>query len=393
MYKEKSMYKSLNRIRKSLKRRMDGGEGSGNWGHAGRPGEVGGSAEGGGKHNRQKDFQDNFTSFSRERKKAAQVHALSAGDLKAAQDNWDVIIVDSEGNHYRNTIGTNFFCKETGKIRKFKEGESVKVIIPNSMNPNYKVTKDDRNAMKLSRTQMDKAFNPDTRKEADDKYRAQSGEVWNSCPQSTKDALVGYTSSGYKTINKSLRGADSDTTSLTQKRINAITKAINKSEFKEDVVLYRGIDEEAAEKMLGLPRGYLNPDKHMRMSNMNLVGRIGTDDGFMSCGSSQGTGFSFKNVSLEIMCPKGTKGLYAEPFSEMGNGDTDWDGHSPQSDFSRECETILQRGTTLQVIGYEMTKANGTVKHKIKVAVVRQDYANSEYEKVMAKKKPKKKSA
>lgn len=31
---------------------LDGGPGSGNWGHAGRPGERGGSAAGGGKHNR-----------------------------------------------------------------------------------------------------------------------------------------------------------------------------------------------------------------------------------------------------------------------------------------------------------------------------------------------------
>jgi hypothetical protein len=38
-----------------------------------------------------------------------------------------------------------------------------------------------------------------------------------------------------------------------------------------------------------------------------------TDEGFVSCGSARGQGFS--GYIFNIYCPKGTKMLYAEPFT------------------------------------------------------------------------------
>lgn len=43
----------------------DGGKGSGNWGHEGRKGKVGGSAPGGGVHNRISEESGSYTSFSK----------------------------------------------------------------------------------------------------------------------------------------------------------------------------------------------------------------------------------------------------------------------------------------------------------------------------------------
>ena len=56
-----------------------------------------------------------------------------------------------------------------------------------------------------------------------------------------------------------------------------------------------------------------------------LVGKVGTDDSFMSCGNCRNTNFGSKPVCLNIYCPKGTQMTYAEPFSAFGsshdNGD------------------------------------------------------------------------
>jgi hypothetical protein len=87
-----------------------------------------------------------------------------------------------------------------------------------------------------------------------------------------------------------------------------------------------------------------------------------TDYGFASCGSSKGKGFS--GYIFNIYCPKGTKMMYAEPFSHYGDGDKiRWDslhldGISKQPSFGHEDETIIQRGTTFRVKKVEKKGAN-----------------------------------
>ena len=55
MKDEIRMIVDIIQIRNSLMRRQifDGGPGSGNWSHEGRPGQLGGSAAGDGSHNQQ----------------------------------------------------------------------------------------------------------------------------------------------------------------------------------------------------------------------------------------------------------------------------------------------------------------------------------------------------
>lgn len=77
-----------------------------------------------------------------------------------------------------------------------------------------------------------------------------------------------------------------------------------------------------------------------------------TDTAFVSCGSCKGTGFS--GVIFNIYCPKGTKMLYAEPFSAYGDGDKKhWDGKKDQGTFGHELETIIQRGTKFRITKVE----------------------------------------
>lgn len=66
---------------------QDGGPGSGNWGHAGVPGKVGGSASGGGTQNRQGSKKEGFTS---EAKKEAKEKKSGGGKQSNSQNNTKV---------------------------------------------------------------------------------------------------------------------------------------------------------------------------------------------------------------------------------------------------------------------------------------------------------------
>lgn len=97
----------------------------------------------------------------------------------------------------------------------------------------------------------------------------------------------------------------------------------------------------------------------IKFASSKLVGKVGVDESFQSCGSAHGdefTGTGTDNkygrckVKLNIYCPKGTQLTYAEPYNEYGQHDGSWKGEKP--DYARENETILQRGTK-----YRITKA------------------------------------
>jgi len=95
-----------------------------------------------------------------------------------------------------------------------------------------------------------------------------------------------------------------------------------------------------------------------------IVGKTGTEKAFLSCGDSKGAGFS-SNLILNIYCPKGTQGLYCEPFSHYGydvngcghmNGSAGrhWNGKDGQSMFGTEAEILLQRGTKFRITKAEL---------------------------------------
>ena len=68
--------------------KMDGGPGSGNWGHAGRPGKRGGSAGGGGKANRTGTKESGFSSKAKER---IQQKTKSSGSSVSFKKNYTKI--------------------------------------------------------------------------------------------------------------------------------------------------------------------------------------------------------------------------------------------------------------------------------------------------------------
>jgi hypothetical protein len=211
-------------------------------------------------------------------------------------------------------------------------------------------------------------------KAADDALRDVCGEVWQKATATERKAIYDYTS-GSGGFNRPLRGYDKDWQQFKgvgkvplnnegkAAAIKNMTKLIDRSKYDFDVWLQRGVGSRGAAEFLGINEDNL---RHWSQTEFqkNLVDKEveRTDHGFVSCGSSKGKGFS--GYIFNIYCPKGTKMMYAEPFSRFGDGDgMRWDslrldGKSRQSSFGYEDETIIQRGTKFRVIKVEKKGVN-----------------------------------
>lgn len=204
-------------------------------------------------------------------------------------------------------------------------------------------------------------------KEADKVLRDVCGNVWRNATDAEKDAIFGYTSS-YHNINEPLRGltyyGSPESTKQGLDHIPLMESIINKSSYNTDIWLQRGGGMVELKKY-GLANYNFASDAEIRA----LVGKTGTEGAFTSAGVAKDKGFGGE-VITNIYAPRGTKMMYAEPYSAFGNGTgRSWDGISKQTSFGHESEIILQRGTTFRVTKVE--KSGGT--WYIDVEVVNQD--------------------
>lgn len=225
----------------------------------------------------------------------------------------------------------------------------------------------------FSQERKDAAVWAKTTKEADDVLRDKCGEVWRNATATEKNAIFDYTS-GYSKFNEPLRGIEYGTNAVkgvgnidfdsigisyggykhgeVRGLINAMTNIIEKSTYDFDIWLQRGCDYRGMDKFFEIPLSELQGATQEELQK--LVGNTVTDYGFFSCGVSKGKGFSHKPIIMNIYAPKGTKMMYAEPFSAFGNGSGhSWDGIAKQSTFGNESEIILQQGTTFRITKVE----------------------------------------
>lgn len=218
-----------------------------------------------------------------------------------------------------------------------------------------------------SQARKDAAVWAKNTKDADDVLRAKCGEVWRNATDEEKNAIFGYTSS-YHNINEPLRGltyyGSAADTQLGLDRIPLMESIINKSYYDKDIWLQRGGGMVELKKY-GLSNYAYATDAEI----MALVGKEGTEGAFTSAGVAKGKGLG-GNVITNIYAPRGTKMMYAEPYSSFGNDSgRSWDGIAKQSTFGSESEIILQRGTTFRVTKVE--KSGNT--WYIDVEVINQD--------------------
>lgn len=202
---------------------------------------------------------------------------------------------------------------------------------------------------------------------ADNMYRGNTEDLWANFTKAEKQALTAYTE-GSGDMNRPLRGYDK--TWLPQdfkgvgnvdldneggkKHIEDATNAIAQAKTKHDMWLFRGWTSRiGAAAFLGVA----DLDEIVAMTqkerNAKFVGKIIKDEGFLSCGTAENTGFKGE-MNARIYCPKGTQAIYAEPFSNFNGAIPSytesnlWDG-TAKHPFGNEFETIIQRGTEYRI--------------------------------------------
>lgn len=205
---------------------------------------------------------------------------------------------------------------------------------------------------------------------ADDLLHDVVGKVWKKAFNSEKWAAYDYTAS-YSKYNEPLRGivygtsqyvgpgnVDMDQIGVGYKgfkpgevkaKINALTNIIDKCALPQDMQLMRGCDWKGMDKFFGKSIDWLKYASNEELQS--LVDKEVTDHGFMSTGCAEGKGFTHEPIIMRIYAPKGTKGIYVEPFSEYGWGtkSPDWDGEEKFNFYANEQEVVLQRSTSLKI--------------------------------------------
>lgn len=357
---------------------QDGGPGSGNWGHEGRPGLVGGSMEGGGAHNR-RSLPSGYSSSAKMRAKLSKDHKFGeygSEDIAAMQRPGAFAIID--GVRYYKTGSQNKIMNGlTGEVVALQDvnGKSCKLVVPRLDTDAQQILKAGGKTMTEMNELYENATFPEDPREADKMYREQCGKVWQGLTLQARQDMYEYTAGDSDEVNKVLRAKDADAVSggyeaTVHREIGSMTRAIGQSKTQKDVVFQRGIGPAAFETMFGFA---LSDD-----TAQTCVGYVGRDNGFLSCGSTKDRGFTTKKIQLELLAPEGTQAMYAEPWSAFGKGDKKyWDGKSGQDFFSSENETILQRGTSIAILGVEKKQNKyGVEQWRVKCAV-RDQRANS----------------
>lgn len=187
-------------------------------------------------------------------------------------------------------------------------------------------------------------------------------EQWLAASVDEKKALHQYTA-GSSYITEPLRAIKGHYHYYTsrkdesEKDVEHMTNIISRCYCNHDIWIKRDEGAWCAEYRWNIPDLSAYESKPSA-----LVGRIGVDESFMSCGNNKSTYFGSKPVILNIYCPKNTRLIYAEPFSDFGlkhdNGvyqpGKHWDGSSKPV-ATHENEIILQRGTKLRITKAEYT--------------------------------------
>lgn len=204
---------------------------------------------------------------------------------------------------------------------------------------------------------LDNAIWTNDKQEVDDKFRESSGKAWNSFTDDERDAAWEFTGGAYDSMNKLLGGRLDPTEYLydgTMERVNQLTAALDKTEIPEDIWVRRGVSTRHMNRMFGLMLAQPIPAMLDGVQEAIDQGKIIDVNNFMSTGATSESGFS--GVEMKIFVPKGSKGIYAEPFSVHGEGSgLGWDGVSRQSGYGTEFEIILQRGYKLKPIAINRT--------------------------------------
>lgn len=169
-------------------------------------------------------------------------------------------------------------------------------------------------------------YNYDT----EDKLK-ENANIWKSkITKDEEESVKKYTGFMFREMNEHMRGINTGSSRVVE-LVENCTNALNKAKTEEELIVRRGVSctgfagmvgERDLAKKLG-DRGNVWMEQNLE----NLVGRIGSDKGFLSTSPHEKGGF-FKDIDLRIEVPKGAKAVYVDEISE----------------FKSEKEIIIQKG-------------------------------------------------
>lgn len=394
----------------AAKYRSDGGPGSGNWGHAGVKGQRGGSAPGGGSQHRYIGPSGDYTSFAKVKSAYAKPHDFSHEELSSLPGG-SIVIAGSQVYctlKLSSSSHSTYFDSEFKVVSAQKvldqvklNGGKAKVAIPSTDEDTMmafaglKKPAEQNPADLKQPVQAPPAQNATANAEQPIEYGslstqslqdkldstpilkgAKSLEVFGPVTEktwatmSTEDKEIAYAyTKGSLFVNEPLHGVPylgpKPIDGVTA--INSLTKSIDNSLTPQDCVMFHGVNQEGFKSLMGLKD--LSDD-----SLDSAIGKVGKDDGFVSCGVEEGKGLLHHTVNMRIFVPQGSKCLYVEPFSSWGDGacSSSWNGKVTQKTVGDECEGILQRGGGYHMLSWK--KENGKILADF--ALVGQDYSD-----------------
>ena len=356
-----------------LSMRTDGGPGSGNWGHEGRDGKIGGSGKGGGLHNRGHKGEDGtFSSESKTRKSMAKSHEFTPNDQKLIGE------LSHSGNPFK--VYSKTLENDAGKgYCLYVKGNNCAVVRSNDPDPKF--TKDNtiplqdamfeymksgekgriiapvsKKSMQLETSRQEGPFND----KAYSKKRKDNAEDFlfggvdysnyedKNFPEKQltaeeKSALGYWTSGAYSSINKVARGdGDKEDNEKYGQAAQEIENALGKNKLDRDIYLYRNMNnlkklfDVENESLVRRVRDGLITEDDLPELERELIGAVGRDEGFMACHTTGG--FVEHRIGVRLYTPKGTEGMYIEGLTE----------------YEGEVETLLQRGTTYRCTGVSL---------------------------------------
>lgn len=181
---------------------------------------------------------------------------------------------------------------------------------------------------------------------ADDYHREKTEAAWKLLTSNEKEALWKYTGSSYRSINKALRLGNIDQqTQRIKDYISDITNALDKCILEDNLWVRRGVTPEGLAGLFDVDIAELKDS----LLQKKLINTKCVEKGFLSAGASAEAGFH--GINLDICLTKGSKAMYAEPFSQYGgtNDKGTWDGIQKASYIGGEAEVIVQRNSAFKI--------------------------------------------
>lgn len=187
--------------------------------------------------------------------------------------------------------------------------------------------------------------------EREHKERNFSWDFWNNLSSDERDGVESYTGNYFRRMNDALRQGNPLANGPSIKdMIDNCESALSKHEVADDTLLYRGMGStRSLARALGIEENQVSE----MVRDKSIVGQRFVEKGFCSTGINSGAGWD-KEVNLEIVAPKGTKGMYVDPISR----------------YQGEEELLLQRGSIFEIYDVEADRYGNL---KMKVVVVGND--------------------